>query len=282
MISIFFFSCGTNNFAKRKYTKGVYIEKRSSASSRKLTVESDSYRISSDNQKSAKAERAKKIEEIESTTDYADSFNKTKDEENKTETSNSPSNSEQQEDYRNNQSAPKKEVKDFRTKQANKLIIFGSLMMGGGAVLLAFTYVSIAMAVVGAILFLLGLTLLIVGLKNKPKKEINVKELSADEIDKADKRAVVSLALGIISILLIGIGYGFALLFWSGLVLMTFHLVAGLFGLISFVVGSLNFKKWIGLDKKKRSMTIAGFVLGIIGFLVGMGLGIPPLVSLLL
>ncbi|MCB0477173.1 MAG: hypothetical protein KDC84_03365 [Crocinitomicaceae bacterium] len=33
------FSCGTNNFAKRRYMKGVYVEKRSVASSRKMKAE---------------------------------------------------------------------------------------------------------------------------------------------------------------------------------------------------------------------------------------------------
>lgn len=39
-------SCGTNNFAKRKYTKGVYVEKRTSASNNRKKVDVKEYHVS--------------------------------------------------------------------------------------------------------------------------------------------------------------------------------------------------------------------------------------------
>lgn len=55
---LFLFSCSTNNFTKRKYTKGVYVEKRTNASSNKKKADETKYIV-------PKESRNRKIDVVE-------------------------------------------------------------------------------------------------------------------------------------------------------------------------------------------------------------------------
>jgi protein-S-isoprenylcysteine O-methyltransferase Ste14 len=263
------FSCGETQFAKRKYTKGVYIEKHGHGLSKKEESHKEKYVVSQDeNEVKKKESDSDKIEPKEAQ-DYLN-MNTVKTEMNEI-------NLQTLEIIPNDSISDSKNNKNPLIKNANNMIITGSTVMGLGVISISLSFISIAFPIVGAIAIIIGLTLLIVGVKQKPKK--NKKELTIQDHKKIDIRATVSLVFAILGFTALGLGLILGIISWSSIIMSIFALIAVVFGLIAIIMSILNFSKWRGIKRKNRSKTIAGFILGLLSFLPGIIIGILALLS---
>lgn len=237
ILSILLISCGTNHFAKRKYTKGVYVEKRSHGLGTKSKAEDPKYIPSSVNKKEELSEKTK-------TESLAYKTNPESAQEVYTDNPSQHHTETRQKENELDPSIEKKDISEIKNeakKDKTEEIKSGKGMLGTGIALMVlsvilmvlfFLYVSWIVAIVsGVLVFAAGLTLTIIGARRKDAHNLYYdKKYKLSESELKRRRNIV-FWVGIIGLVV------FLSLFLAGLLTWFWGIyIPGILGLIICLV----------------------------------------------